>query len=47
VAARAERLGGPIYVSQLDRYITQAELRALSENYKRVAGFALRDVGTR
>jgi hypothetical protein len=25
----------------LDRYITQDELRALSDEYKRVAGFAL------
>ena len=28
----------------LDKYISQAELRALSENYKRIAGFALADV---
>ena len=27
--------------------ITQDELRALSENYKRVAGFSLGDVGAR
>jgi 5-methylphenazine-1-carboxylate 1-monooxygenase len=29
----------------LDDYIIQAELRALPENYKRVAGFSLADVG--
>ena len=28
----------------LDKYITQDELRALSESYKRVAGFSLADV---
>jgi len=27
----------------LDKYITQAELRALSENYKRIVGFSLGD----
>jgi hypothetical protein len=29
----------------LDKFITQDELRALSEQYKRVAGFSLGDVG--
>ena len=29
---------------RLDDYITQDELRALSENYKRIAGFSLADV---
>ena len=28
----------------LDDYITQDELRTLSENYKRIAGFAVSDV---
>jgi 5-methylphenazine-1-carboxylate 1-monooxygenase len=28
----------------LDSYISQDELRTLSENYKRVAGFTLADV---
>ena len=28
----------------LDKYITQEELRALSEDYKRVAGFSLADL---
>jgi len=31
----------------LDKYITRGELRALSENYKRVAGFSLADVPVR
>ena len=31
----------------LDKYITQDELRALSENYKRIAGFTLGDMGRR
>ena len=29
----------------LDDYISQNELKALSDSYKRVAGFALADVG--
>jgi hypothetical protein len=29
---------------ELERYITQDELRALSENYKRIAGFAVSHV---
>ena len=28
----------------LDDFITQDELRALSDNYKRIAGFAVADV---
>jgi len=31
--------------TNLDDYISQAELRELSERYKRVAGFALADIG--
>ena len=31
-------------VDNLDDFITQDELRALSENYKRIAGFAVSDV---
>jgi len=31
----------------LDRYITQDELRALSDEYKRIAGFALGNVEQR
>jgi 5-methylphenazine-1-carboxylate 1-monooxygenase len=42
---KVEELVGDRPFDDLDRYITQAELRALSENYKRVAGFALGDVG--
>ena len=41
---RVEELVGDRPFDDLDRYITQAELRRLSEDYKRVAGFALSDV---
>jgi 2-polyprenyl-6-methoxyphenol hydroxylase-like FAD-dependent oxidoreductase len=44
---KVEELVGDRPFDDLDRYITQGELRALSENYKQVAGFALGDVGTR
>jgi 2-polyprenyl-6-methoxyphenol hydroxylase-like FAD-dependent oxidoreductase len=44
---KVEELVGDRPFNDLDRYITQDELRALSENYKRVAGFALGDVGMR
>jgi 2-polyprenyl-6-methoxyphenol hydroxylase-like FAD-dependent oxidoreductase len=44
---KVEELVGDRPFDDLDRYITQADLRALSENYKRVAGFALGDVGKR
>jgi 2-polyprenyl-6-methoxyphenol hydroxylase-like FAD-dependent oxidoreductase len=42
---KVEELVGDRPFDNLDKYITQAELRALSESYKRVAGFALTDVG--
>ncbi len=42
---RVEQLVGDRPFDDLDKYITQDELRALSENYKRVAGFTLSDVG--
>jgi 5-methylphenazine-1-carboxylate 1-monooxygenase len=41
---RVEELVGDRPFDDLDRYITQAELRRLSDDYKRVAGFALEDV---
>lgn len=41
---KVEELVGDRPFDDLDRYITQAELRALSENYKRIAGFSLSDV---
>jgi 2-polyprenyl-6-methoxyphenol hydroxylase-like FAD-dependent oxidoreductase len=41
---KVEELVGDRPFDDLDRYITQDELRALSENYKRVAGFSLEDV---
>src|SRR5262249_2712409 len=44
---RVEGLVGDRPFSDLDRYITQAELRRLSDGYKRVAGFTLEDVTER
>jgi 2-polyprenyl-6-methoxyphenol hydroxylase-like FAD-dependent oxidoreductase len=41
---KVEELVGDRPFDDLDRYITQDELRALSEAYKRVAGFAVHDV---
>ena len=38
---KVEELVGDRPFDNLDKYITQDELRALSENYKRVAGFAM------
>jgi 2-polyprenyl-6-methoxyphenol hydroxylase-like FAD-dependent oxidoreductase len=39
-----EDLTGDRPFDDLDRYVTQEELRALSDRYKRIAGFALEDV---
>ena len=44
---KVEELVGDKPFDNLDNYISQDELRALSENYKRIAGFALADVGAR
>jgi 5-methylphenazine-1-carboxylate 1-monooxygenase len=44
---KVEELVGDRPFDNLDQYITQDELRALSENYKRIAGFALTDVAGR
>lgn len=41
---KVEELVGDRPFDDLDKYITQDELRALSENYKKIAGFALSDV---
>ena len=41
---KVEQLVGDKPFDDLDKYITQDELRALSENYKRIAGFALADI---
>ncbi len=41
---KVEELVGDRPFDNLDKFITQDELRALSDNYKRVAGFALADV---
>jgi len=44
---KVEELVGDKPFDNLDKYITQDELRALSDNYKRIAGFALADVAAR
>ncbi len=41
---KVEELVGDRPFDDLDKYITQAELRALSERYKKVAGYTLSDV---
>src|ERR1044072_9019075 len=41
---KVEELTGDKPFGNLDDFITQAELRALSENYKRIAGFAVSDL---
>jgi 5-methylphenazine-1-carboxylate 1-monooxygenase len=41
---KVEELVGDRPFDDLERYITQDELRALSDNYKRIAGFSLEDV---
>jgi len=41
---KVEELVGDRPFDNLDDYITQDELRALSENYKKIAGFAVSDV---
>jgi 2-polyprenyl-6-methoxyphenol hydroxylase-like FAD-dependent oxidoreductase len=46
IIMKVEELVGDRPFDDLDRYITQEELRALSENYKRIAGFAVADVGS-
>jgi 2-polyprenyl-6-methoxyphenol hydroxylase-like FAD-dependent oxidoreductase len=43
---KVEELVGDQPFDDLDKYITQDELRALSDTYKRIAGFALNDVGS-
>lgn len=44
IATVEERVGDRPF-DDLERYVTQDELRALSENYKRIAGFTVADVG--
>jgi 2-polyprenyl-6-methoxyphenol hydroxylase-like FAD-dependent oxidoreductase len=41
---RVEQLTGDRPFANLDDFITQDELRALSEQYKRIAGFSLKDL---
>jgi 2-polyprenyl-6-methoxyphenol hydroxylase-like FAD-dependent oxidoreductase len=47
IIGRVEELVGDRPFDDLDRHVTQAELRRLSDDYKRVAGFALSDVDPR
>src|SRR6185312_2635508 len=42
---RVEELTGDKPYDDLNKFITQDELKTLSDNYKRVAGFAVEDVG--
>ncbi len=42
---RVEELTGDRPFDRLDDYISQAELRALSDRYKRIAGYSLEDLG--
>ncbi len=44
---KVEELVGDKPFDDLSKYISQDELRGLSENYKRIAGFALTDVSAR
>jgi 2-polyprenyl-6-methoxyphenol hydroxylase-like FAD-dependent oxidoreductase len=44
INTKVEELIGDKPFENLDKYISQNELRTLSENYKRVAGFTLTDV---
>ena len=43
---KVEELVGDRPFDDLDKFITQDELRAFSEQYKRVAGFSLGDLGS-
>jgi 2-polyprenyl-6-methoxyphenol hydroxylase-like FAD-dependent oxidoreductase len=47
IIGHVEALVGDEPFDDLDRYVTQAELRRLSDEYKRIAGFALSDVASR
>jgi 2-polyprenyl-6-methoxyphenol hydroxylase-like FAD-dependent oxidoreductase len=47
INVKVEELVGDRPFQNLDDYITQDELRALSEQYKRIAGFSVSDVGRR
>ena len=44
---KVEQLVGDKPSDDLNKYITQDELRAMSEDYKRIAGFALSNVDDR
>jgi 5-methylphenazine-1-carboxylate 1-monooxygenase len=44
IIIKVEELVGDRPFDDLDKYITQAELKRMSDSYKRVAGFSLEDV---
>jgi hypothetical protein len=44
---RVEELTGDRPFDKLDDFITQDELRALSDQYKRVAGYSIDQLGNR
>ena len=44
---KVEELVGDRPFDNLDRYISQDELRALSDNYKRIAGFSPQDLAAK
>jgi 5-methylphenazine-1-carboxylate 1-monooxygenase len=44
---KVEELTGDRPFDNLDDYITQDELRALSDQYKRVAGYSIEELGRR
>jgi 5-methylphenazine-1-carboxylate 1-monooxygenase len=44
---KVEELTGDRPFDNLDDYITQAELRALSDQYKRIAGYSIEELGRR
>ena len=43
---RVEELTGDRPFERLDDFITQEELRALSDRYKRIAGYSIEDLAT-
>ena len=43
---RVEELTGDRPIGNLDDFISQEELRALSDRYKRIAGYSIEDLAT-
>jgi len=46
VGRRVEELTGDRPFGNLDDFISQEELRALSDRYKRIAGYSIEDLAT-